>query len=322
MNAFAHHQQPTERRRHAAAVLVGTLLVAALLGAAFALALHGDTRDAPVRATTAPAGAVVAAGDLRFTLPGSWAPAGHRLAIPGFEGARAAFARSGTAEVAIALLAPASPSLLPPELAAARSIPAGPRIVHAGRLNAYRDLRAIGDNRVVAVYTVPTTLGIATIACSMPVYTYSPGECDGAPAGLRLTRGSFLPLSDSAAFLSRLPEVVTTLNAERDRLRARLGRAARTDGAVRTALRLGRAYAAAARALRPLVTPRSPASATVRLLKRLRVEHVALARTLRARNRARFASAALAVRRDEGQLADQLTRWQGLLRDGPGEPTS
>jgi hypothetical protein len=66
--------------------------------------------------------------------------------------------------------------------------------------------------------------------------------------------------------------------------------------------------------LRPLVTPRSPASATVRVLKRLRVEHVALARTLRAGDRAGFASAARAVRSDEGQLDDQLNRWQGLLR--------
>jgi type IV secretory pathway protease TraF len=320
--SVSYRTHSTARRGHATAVLVGTLVVAALLGAAFALALHGDKRKAPAPATTAPAGAVVAAGDLRFTLPRGWAPAGHRLAIPGFEGARAAFARSGIAEVAIALLAPASPSLLPPELDAARSIPAGPRTIRTGRLRVHRDLRAIGDDRVVAVYTVPTTLGIATIACSMTIYTYAPGECDLAPAGLRLTRGSFLPLTDSAAFLARLPEVVMTLNAERDRLRARLGRAARTDGAVRTALRLGRAYAAAARALRPLVTPRTPASATVRLLKRLRVEHVALARTLRARDRANFAFAARAIRSDEGQLADQLTRWQGLLPGGPGEPIS
>ena len=53
------------------------------------------------------------------------------------------------------------------------------------------------------IVVVPTTLGVATIACSSEVV--APDECAQALRGLRLADGSFLPLSAESAFLAGPP---------------------------------------------------------------------------------------------------------------------
>jgi hypothetical protein len=186
--------------------------------------------------------------------------------------------------------------------------------VQVGAIRAYHDIRVLDDRRVVEVYSRPTTQGIATIACSST--SYEPGECEAGLLGLRLAHGSFLPLSAEAAFLVAIPAVVTRLNAERTRLRARLARASQTEGAALTAARLARAYAAAGDALRPLVPPRSQASATVRLLDRLRIGHRRLAWALRTGDRTAFAGRASAIDRNEARLAAALEGWQRVLALG------
>jgi hypothetical protein len=312
MNAFGHMPTTVRRRPSASAVLVALPLLAALLGATLALTFGDDAGPAPVRATPAPAGRTVAAGDLRLTLPKGWTPIRTIPAVPGFEDARATFARSWNADVTVALLPAVKPSLLPAQLDAMKS-PASsrPRVARAGALRAYHYVRDPEGEGVLDIVAVPTTQGVATIACRSTVV--APDECDLALRGLRLARGSFVPLSADAAFLSRLPAVAATLDAQRVRLRARLARAALSENAARTAARLAGAYAAARGALRPLAAPRSEAARTVSLLATLRVHYVRLAGALRSGDRAAFAATAHAIARDESRLAARLERWQRAL---------
>jgi hypothetical protein len=297
-------------------VLLGLPLIAALLGAILGSAFGGDgsQRSAGV-AHPRPAARVVAAGDLRFALPNRWTAAAAGPSAPGFGDARPLFVRSWNSRVAIALLPPASPSLLPPALAAARrpGSPA-PIVVRAGRVQAYHYALVLTNQRLVDVYTVPTSRGTATIACSGVLYM--PAECDLAVPALRLARGSFLPLGADSAFLEALPAVTARLNATRARLRERLARAALVEGAARTAGRLADAYAKAGRDLRPLVAPAGRAPATMRILARLRAGYDDLALALRHRDRAQFARASRAIRADESRLARSLAAWQRTIRAG------
>jgi hypothetical protein len=315
MSVFASDQVGSDQRRPSTALHVGLPLVGAILGAILGFAFPGNARDAPDHATVSPAGHVVAAGDLRLTLPDGWTRARAARGIPGFDKARAAFAQSWSSNVAIGLLPATRPTLLPPALdAAAGPRSPGPRIVQVGAIRAYHQIRVLADRRVVEVYSRPTTQGIATIACSSPAY--EPGECEAGLLGLRLARGSFLPLSAEAAFLVAIPAVVTRLNAQRTRLRTRLALASQTEAAALTAARLARAYAAAGNTLRPLAPPRSPASATVRLLDKLRIGHRRLSGALLTRDRTGFARGARAIDRDEARLAATLEGWQRVLAQG------
>ena len=314
MSAFGQVTATVQRRHPASLALIGLPLLAALLGAVLALAFGKPTTDKPHAATAAPlsTGAVVSAGALRVTLPEGWTPTRTGPKIPGFDGADATFARTYDSDVAIALLPARSPSLLPPALdVATNPASARPRIQRSGSLSAYDYVRPAKDRRVLDIVVVPTTLGVATIACSSAVV--APDECSQALHGLRLAGGSFLPLSTESAFLAGLPDAVKTLGAQRLRLRTRLTRAGLVAGAARTAYRLAGAYGTADRALRPLAAPHSDARSTVILLRRLRSRYFTLAAAIRTRDRAAFTAAARSIQTNEQRLAARIEAWQSAL---------
>jgi hypothetical protein len=317
MSAFGHVSGAVQRRHPASLLLLGLPLLAALLGAVLALAFGKPAANKPHAAAPAAAstGAVVSAGALRVTLPEGWTPTRTGPKIPGFEGAHATFARTYDSDVAIALLPARSPSLLAPELdVATNPASARPRIQQAGTLRAYdyvRPAKDRKDRRVLDIVVVPTTLGVATIACSSAVV--APDECAQVLRGLHLTGGSFLPLSAESAFLAGLPDAMKTLGAQRLRLRTRLTRAGLVAGAARTAYRLAGTYGTADRALRPLAAPHSEARSTVILLRRLRSRYFTLAAAIRARDRGAFKAAARSIETNEQRLAARVEAWQRAL---------
>ena len=314
MSAFGHVSATVQRRHPASLVLVALPLLAALLGAVLALAFGKPTTNKPHAAAPVAesGGAVVSAGALRVTLPEGWTPTRTGPKIPGVDAAHAAFARSYDSDVAIALLPARSPSLLPPALdVATKPASARPRIQRAGALSAYDYVRPAKDRRVLDIVVVPTTLGVATIACSSAVV--APDECAQALRGLHLTGGSFLPLSAESAFLAGLPDAMKTLGAQRLRLRTRLTRAGLVAGAARTAYRLAGTYGTADRALRPLAAPHSEARSTVILLRRLRSRYFTLAAAIRARDRGAFKAAARSIETNEQRLAARIEAWQRAL---------
>ena len=302
MSAFGHLTAAVHRRPRSSVLLVGAPVIGALLGAVLALAFAAGGGPRPSRAHPLPAGRAVAAGDLRFTLPRGWTPLRAGPDVPGFDGARKTFARSWNATVVVALLPAQSPSLLPRGLGrTGASRPARPRVVWAGALLGYHYVRAVKGQSVLDVVVVPTTQGVATIACAVTVV--APGECDRALRGLRLARGSFLTPGADAAFLSRLPALAATLDAQRMSLRARLAGTLVPEEAARAATRLAGAYATAAHALRPLSAGRAEEAATVGLLDGQRVRYGALAAALRSGDRRAFRATAHAIDRDEARLA-------------------
>jgi hypothetical protein len=314
MSAVAPSPAIVQRRRASAAVLVGLPLIAALLGILLGSSLSGDgPHRAPSPTVPRAPARVVPAGDLRFVLPDRWTVAATGPRVPGFGHVHPLYVRSWNSRVAIALLPPASPSLLPPALAAARHPGApAPIVVRAGRARAYHYALVLGGAQVVDVYTVPTSQGTATVACSGVLYM--PAECDLAVSALRLARGTFLPLSADAAFLEALPGVMARLNLARTRSRERLAGASGVDAGIRAAGDLSAAYASADRKLRPLVSTDGDAPATLRVLARLRAAYSGLAGALRERDRAGFERAARTIRTDESRLARSLGEWQRAIR--------
>jgi hypothetical protein len=311
MSAVEHVGEAAPRRPFPAARFIGLPVLGAVVGAVLALAFGGNTGKAPVRATVPPT-ATVAAGDLRLKLPGGWTPARKVQDLPGFAGVPKALARSWNADVTIALLPAVKPSLLPRVLGATKGLASSrPRVVKAGALRAYHYVGDTTADGVLEVVVVPTTQGVATIACAS--MALAPGECEPALRGLRLARGSFLPLSADAGFLSRLPAVAATLAAQRVQLRARLARASHPAGAARAAARLAGAYADAGGALRALAAPHSRAARTVRLLDGLRARYGRLADAVRTGDRTAFAATARAIGRDESRLAARLKSWQRAM---------
>lgn len=293
-------------------MLIAVPLLAALLGAVLAWAVSGDNQPS-TRADAAGANqTLVTAGDVRLTLPDEYKRVATGASIPGFPRERTTFVSTLSTDAAIAVLPPASASLLPTELAKARGANApGPRPQRLGSVQAYHYVVSLNANRVVDVFAVPTTQGTATVACSTTVYEL--GECQTVVAALRLAKGSFLPLSTSAAFLERLPQTIAQLNAQRTTLRQDLAAASTPQGSAGVADRLSAAYAQAASALRPLLPPTGDARATVRLLDSLRAEHASLALALGNRDRIAFTRLAATIKRHERALADQLAVWQRSL---------
>jgi hypothetical protein len=310
MSAFHHVDETAARRPFPAAVLIGVSVLAAVVGAGLALAFGKDASNDPVRATL-PSTQTVAAGDLRLTLPDGWTPARQGADLRSFGGARKAFAQSWNADVTIALLPAVKRSLLPRGLAVASPESSPQRVLRAGALSAYAYIGDSTGGGPLEVVVVPTTQGVATIACVDTAAT--PGECGYALHGLHLARGSFLPISANAAFLSRLPAVAATLDGQRVDLRARLARASRPEDAASAAARLAGSYADAAGVLRALAAPRTPAARTVRLLDGLRIRYGRLADAVRTGDRTAFAATARAIGRDESRLATRLENWQRAL---------
>jgi hypothetical protein len=314
MSALGHVTATVQRRHLASLMLLGLPLAAAVLGAVLAIAFGKPAVDKPpaVAPTAASAGPVVSAGALRVTLPEGWTPTRTGPKIPGFDGAHATFARSYDSDVVIALLPARSASLLPAALdVATNPAAARPRVQRSGTVSAYDYIRPAKGQRVLDIVVVPTTLGVATIACSSAVV--APDECAQALHGLRVVGGSLLPLSTESAFLAGLPDAVKTLGAQRLRLRTRLTRAGLVAGAARTAYRLAGTYGTADRALRPLAAPHSEARSTVILLRRLRSRYFTLAAAIRARDRGAFTAAGRSIATNEQRLAARIEAWQRTL---------
>ena len=149
----------------------------------------------------------------------------------------------------------ASPSLLPSALLAAvgQSPDSAPRR-NAVRLPAqglqawrYRQLRPVGIASELTVYTVPTSAGIATIAC-----TADAAACDAIAGTLRLRSARPFPIGPSKAYASSLNasigQLQQTAGLEEANLQSAQTLAAQGDSADS----LSQAYAGAARQLAAL----------------------------------------------------------------------
>jgi hypothetical protein len=191
--------------------------------------------------------------------------------------------------------------------------------VRLGELEAYRyaGLRLRGIPGRAALYAVPNTGGVATLACV-------PGrdgaaflaDCEQAASTLSLTGVRAFQLGPSPAYARSLGRTVRRLASARSRGTARLRQARTPGGQGAAAGPLAGAYLAAARSLaRVTVSPAdAPANRSlVALLRRVGSAYGRAASAARRGDGAGYASAARAVRRGDAAIARAL---RGLRRLG------
>jgi serine/threonine protein kinase len=244
------------RRMHPPTPVLGAgiaaVVVAAIGGGLLGSSTSGaDPSPAPLQR--------VASGLVSLQLPGDWTSL-RQPVIPGltFIGepiARAAVGEAaGDAELIAGRVAATGPTLLPESLR--RRLGGSPEAeaVRIGPLQAlrYRDLPAGDDGGLLTIYAVPTTRGVAVVACrfqAAAATAFRP-QCDGAAASLRLRGARPYGVGPSAAYARRLNAAIAALSRERAVQRRALASAELPGLQATAAKRLASAYAAAADALR------------------------------------------------------------------------
>jgi hypothetical protein len=246
------------------------------------------------------------AGPLAVAPPGGWQPSSPPP-LGGLELAGAASMRSDEAQLTVGTTDAGGPTLLPASFVAQVQGRATREPVRLGRLQAFRYARV--RNRQVpgrmTVYVLPTTTGVATLACVGQDLV----ACEAVAATLTLHGARALPLHPSAAYLAAAHRAVARLDARRVARRAQLRRARTPFDQVRAATRLATAYADAAAALRKTTTgpiERPANDAAVAAFGRAAAAYRELATATKTRVSRRYRLAATKVRRAEAAVARAL----------------
>jgi serine/threonine protein kinase len=308
------------RRGRLVAVTVGIVV---LVGLVAVLRLTGSNDGSQSARTTAFPGGIMAAGPLRVDLPSGWSALSAAPVVPGLTlDAAVAAAPAGKADrgaLIVGIADAGGPALLSQDFLdrlglRSRVVPDRTTVALRGGPSAYRygELRPPGLGQAVTVYTVPTTAGVATLACLAPPQG-NPGfvnACDRTARTLALAGTEPFRLGPSAAYAAAVNKVFDALNSVLTRERARM-RAARTPKSQSaSASRMAHAYKRSGTALERLARV-SPADAPSRasLMKALAASastHGALATAARGNHRIAYRSAAARARRAQSGVVSAL----------------
>ena len=256
--------EPRERRSRFPLIVVGAVLVAAVAG--FLLAGSGGGEDTGGEATTAENDA------MRLQVPAGWTRATTLPAVPGLtlDGATGYTAPDGGAVMFGTVSEDADNSALLPTglVQAAGGVPEQRTPVALGpdNLQAYRysDVEVDGLDQPLTVYAVPTSEGVATVAC-LP----GSASCEGAANTLELTAGEPLPVGPSGQYAKAVEDALGDLSAGVDKADAALRRAKTPRAQAAAARDLQAAYRGAAQALGEQQVNPADASANARLVAAL-----------------------------------------------------
>jgi hypothetical protein len=281
------------------AALVGVVVVGVLLG-------HSGSGKGSSAGSN-----VASAGSLRISFPKEWSSSASPENIPGFtfsDPIAVAPAHPVDGEALVAGRVSAGGRLLLPSgfVSALRDKPAGGDAVKLGDLQAYRYSRLTpsGLQKWVTVYTVPTSAGVATVACLFGTRTPSSfaAQCERAAGSLELTSGKHYPVGPSEDYASTLSTTILRLNASVEPGQATL-RGATTAGSQATAAAaLGSAFGKAATQLEKLDLSPSDAGANRTLIAALRStssHYSAAAAAARRGDRSAYNQASAAIRQDD-----------------------
>jgi serine/threonine protein kinase len=165
--------------------------------------------------------ATVSNADLAAKFPSTWKKASSAPQIPGMSFASPiAESPGGTQSIVIGQVKDASAAnstLLPAAFLQALGLNAGevpPRqAVRLGdsKIEAYRyeDLRPRGIQKPVTLFTVPTSQGVATVACVDPT-----ADCETIANTLKLNAGTAFPVGPSKAYAAQLGKALGGLNTK------------------------------------------------------------------------------------------------------------
>ena len=246
----------TVRSRHRragstpAVLFVGAAILAGAAGAG--VGLLASTDDEPPRevATPPPPPVTVRAGALSLELPDGWSRLRGAPQLTGLSGEGSVAVQGERADVLIVKRRLEGRSLLPDDFAASLASPLPePRQVRAGEHVAfhYANLLDVLPDARVDVFALPTTRGVATLACVAEVAAVrAPEDCVTALERLQLRGVAALDAEPGVAAALSLRRIVTRLNATRLPMRRRLADSRYPTPRRRAAARLARAHDRAA----------------------------------------------------------------------------
>jgi hypothetical protein len=296
---------------------VPAVLAAAVLAGAAGLLLGGSSGGSGEAFSDS-----ASAGYVELSFPTGWQRLASVPAIPGLAFSQPlALAPGGTSKAAGAssgqrLLAgevsASGPALLPAAFTAALNgaLPR-PEPVRLGTLEAYRysGLSVHGLAGSLTLYAVPTTNGVATVAC-MSSSTAGPAvQCAQIAATLKLNGTTAFGLAPSPQYATALGHTFGALRSAVDASTARLSAASSASAQAAAAAQLAAAYSSASSALGRLTV--SPAvqglnASVADSLAALGRDYAALAAAARVGDEAAYARAGRAVGSERARAANAL----------------
>jgi hypothetical protein len=306
---------PADRvdRRTLPVAAVAIMVVAALIAGALLGGARGGDKAPPPPSPPATTPQSVAQQGISIRLPTGWTRGG-RVSVPGFHHPLALQNPSAGLRAAVERLPATSSTLLPAALV--QTLGAGPGrpavVPLASGGHAWRD-HFEADGSTTTLYAIPTTTGVATVACSsVALDTGAPRHCDALAEAITLPGSRVVPPGENAAFFSRIRATVADLDAARASAARQLQAAADAGGQARAADVLARAHETARAVLGPLAAEGNGAVAgTVDRLHATAAAYTALASAARARSPRRYAVAGRAVARADAGLRSAVGRALG-----------
>jgi hypothetical protein len=286
----------------------------------------GGGETAGGAATVATAG-----GDVALKVPQGWSRVGQPPDVPGLSLAKpVAYApggRDGGTGVLFGVVKDAADNstlLAAPFLQALGDVPkpSGAVRIGSGDVQAYRydNLRPNNFDRAVTVYAVPTSAGVATLACLAPPASAAgfKADCDGIANTLGLKSGDAFPVGPSKAYADAVGKALGDVNAALKSGSAKL-KSAKTPGDQAAAARsISGAYGKAAKSLAGLELSPADRGANARLVKALQGAGAGYAKAAAAagkKDKAAFARAGKTIAAAEKEVAGALA---GLKAAGYG----
>ena len=238
----------------------------AVVGVAAALALGGggggeDAQPTPPGGGAAQGPAVeLASGGIALTVPAGWSDGSEAPQIPGLENATSAGGPKGSAVVfGIADDTAANSTLLAGDLrqVAGEPLPEKTIVDIGDGAQAVRYAKlGIGDDKTATVFAVPTSAGVATLAC-----TADEATCDSIASSMKITDGTTFPAGPSETYQGDVEGILAKLEKAEKTAASRLKSARQRTSQAAATSRLATAYTAAAAALGKLDV--SPADAVL-----------------------------------------------------------
>jgi hypothetical protein len=294
--------------RSKAALIVLALLMVMVLGCFLVLWDRGKEQSGNLHRP-----AQVTSGALELSPLRGWAESASVPRLAGIEFQRPLVLeeRASGMRLVAGVLAATSPTLLPPEFVRQLGAAIGqPDTIALGpglKAYYYAGLTPAGSPGLVDVYVVPTTAGVATIACIAGPGLIAPFyDCSRNAATLKLRSGRPLRLGPDAAFRQRLPAAMSALEAARQRARAPLATRVPAQQAA-AASDLAASYQAQAASLAPLAPVGRPWSrALVRELADAGRAYRSVAAALRSKDAGAFSVGQDAVHARERRIGQLL----------------
>jgi serine/threonine protein kinase len=294
----------------------------AVLAVAAGLLVGDRESSTPAPSRPAPRLASSAGNDaLALRFPEPWRQTNRPPAIEGLDLARpvALDAGTGGAGVVAGRTTATGPTLLPAAFVKRLADRPAGEPVRLGAVQAlrYRGLRPGESGPALTVFAVPTSRGVATIACHAPAAAAAAFEadCERVAASLELSGAKAYALGPQAGYARRLDRALTALAAARSRDRRALAGAKTQGGQARLAGALAAAHDRAADALARLaVTPADAGAhaALVAAVRRARGGYARMARAARRHDARGFAAGERTVRDGDAMLRKALAALKDL----------